>query len=138
MRAVNAEVAGLLDRARVQEGEWMVTRLSAYRRWPFRIGAYRHLGERHAVTRRLVVLNNYEALYGIFSVSWRSRPDWIFFRPLDASLAASLVPGDIEWSGAMHVLHERQHRVVAADSALQVVSTFAGGRFAVTTMRKRR
>lgn len=137
MGEMTAEVGGLLERAGARDGAWLVTRLSAYRRWPFRIGAYRHLGERAAVDRRLVVLNNYEALYGIFSVSWRGRPDWVFFRPRDGSLVATLVPGDIRWSGPMHVLHERTARVVP-DSTLEVVGMHVGRRFAVSTVRKHR
>jgi hypothetical protein len=137
MSEVTGEVAALLERVPVRPGEWMVTRLSTYRRWPVRVGVYRHLGERAAVPRGLVVLNNYEALYGIFSVSWRERPDWIVFRPVDATLAATFVPGDVGWSGPIHVLHERDRRIVSADSALQVVSSHAGHRFAVTTLRQR-
>lgn len=138
MSEVTGEVEALLDRVPVRRGEWMVTRLSTYRRWPVRVGVYRHLGERAAVSRGLVVLNNYEALYGIFSVSWRERPDWIVFRPVDATLAATFVPGDIDWSGPIHVLHERNRRIVPADSLLQVVSSHPGARFAVTTLRQRR
>lgn len=136
MQDVTREVAVLLDRAGASRGAWMVTRLTAYRRWPFRVGVYRHLGARVAVDRGLVVLNNYEALYGVFSVSWRARPDWVQFRPDQHTLLASFVPGELSWNGPMYVLHERAHRVRSGDPRLTVAGVQAGPRFTITSLRQ--
>src|SRR5205814_1897670 len=66
-RAVHDErmaVSALVMQAGASKGSWLAGRLTAYRRRPFRIGAYRHLAERVAIDQQLVVLNNYEALNG--------------------------------------------------------------------------
>jgi hypothetical protein len=138
MQDVTREVSALLARAGARDGAWMVTRLAAYRRWPFRVGVYRHLGARVAVERGLIVLNNYEALYGVFSVSWRARPDWVQFRRDRETLLASFVPGTLSWNGPMYVLHERAHRVHSADPRMTIAGVQSGPRFAVTTLRQQR
>src|SRR5205814_1646180 len=75
-----AQLESLFTTARVPEGAWLRTRFMVYRRGLYSIGGCYHIAGRAALRRRYIVLDNYEALYHIFSVGWRTRPDWVAFR----------------------------------------------------------
>ncbi len=127
----------LLTEAGVAEGDWVLSRLTVYRRRPFRVGAYGHLVEGVAASRAFTVLDNYEALNGVFSVSWRTRPDWITFRPYGDTLVARFIPGALHPPGPVYVVHERDRLVSSADARLAVGATRAEGRWAVTSLHRR-
>jgi len=127
----------LLTAAGASEGSWVVTRFTMYRRGPFHVAGYRHLIGRVAVRRRMVVLDNYEALYGVFSTAWRGTPDWIQFRPSRSGLTLRLAPGAIRWPGGVFVLHESDRVLQVADPRLALGPTAVGGPFAVTSVRRR-
>lgn len=138
-RAVDREL-GVADRLLAQagaaEGAWVARRFTGYRRTQYGIAARSHLLERIAVRRKLIVLDNYEALYQIFAVSWRRRPDWLTFAPAGAGLTVRLVPGEVRWPGAAYVLHEWNRGLEVADPRLELGRTVAESSFAVTPVRR--
>lgn len=119
------------------DGDWVRTRFVNVRRGLFRISAYRHLVDRIALRQRLLVLDDYEALYGVFAIAWRERPDWLTFRPAGRGLALELVPGDVRWTPLVHVVHEREWPLATADARLTLGPTLAADAFAVTPVRRR-
>ena len=140
-RVVNGDLATidrLLGTAGSVESAWVRTRLVNWRRGLFRISGYRHLVERIAMRRRLVVADNYEALYQVFPLSWRARPDWLAFRPGDGGLVLELVPGDISWPPPLYVVHESALPLGTSDSRLELGRTAAAGAFAVTPVTRGR
>ncbi len=126
----------LLAAAGAGEGSWVTTRLTMYRRGLFHVAGYRHLVGRVAVYRNLVVLDNYEALYGVFSTVWRGTPDWLQFRQSTTGLTVRLAPGSIRWPGGVFVLHESGHALQITDPRLALGASFSGGAFAVTLVRR--
>jgi hypothetical protein len=127
----------LLTAAGASDGSWVVTRWTMYRRGLFHVAGYRHLMDRVAARRNMIVLDNYEALYGVFSTMWRRPPDWIQFRPSTSGLTVRLAPGSIRWPGGVFVLHESDRVLQIADPRLQLVRSAVGGPFAVTLVRRR-
>lgn len=128
----------LLAAAGAGEGAWVRARFVDASRGLFRITGYRHLVERIATRERLVVLDNYEALYGIFGVSWRARPDWLGIRRYqDSVFAVELVPGTARWDTDLYLVHESHARVVSGDARLELGPTVAQGAFAVTPVKRR-
>lgn len=132
-----ALIDGLLTAAGARDGSWVDTRWTMYRRGLFHVAGYRHLMDRVAARRNMVVLDNYEALYGVFSTMWRGAPDWIQFRPSTTGLTLRLAPGMIRWPDGVFVLHESDRVLQVADPRLQVVRSAVGGPFAVTLVRRR-
>jgi hypothetical protein len=136
-RAVDANrvlVQRLLADAGATEGAWIVSRLTVYRDWPSRVGVYRHLAEGVATSPASVVVNNYESLNDIFFVHWRTRPDWVSFRPAGDTLRAQLIPGRLAPRGPIFVLHERGRPISASGSTVAVLRTVEAGAFAVTAL----
>jgi hypothetical protein len=127
----------LLTAAGARDGSWVVTRWTMYRRGFFHVAGYRHLMDRIAARRNMVVLDNYEALYGVFSTMWRGAPDWIQFRPSTTGLTVRLTPGAIRWPDGVFVLHESDRALQIADPRLLLVRSAVGGPFAVTLVRRR-
>src|SRR5437867_11413299 len=99
-----AQLESLFTTARVPEGAWLRTRFMVYRRGLYSIGGYYHIADRLALRHRYIVLDNYEALYHIFSVGWRTRPDWVAFRQSVEGLTVRLVPGPVRWPTVLYVL----------------------------------
>jgi hypothetical protein len=126
----------LLTAAGAGGGSWVMTRFTTYRRGMFHVAGYRHVIDRVAVQRGMVVLDNYEALYGVFPTVWRGIPDWIQFRPSTSGLTVRLAPGSIPWPGGVFVLHESQRGLQAADTRLALGPSAVGGPFAVTLVRR--
>jgi hypothetical protein len=128
----------LLVRSGAGPGSWVRQRFTDSRRGLFRIGAYRHLVERLALRHDLIVLDDYEALYGVFDISWQARPDWLAIaRPREDSLELRLVPGDVSWGGGLYLVHERARRLGSSDARLEVGPTLGDADFAVTRVRRR-
>jgi hypothetical protein len=128
----------LLARSRAGAGAWVRTRFADSRRGLYRIAGYRHLVERIAARRELVALDDYEARYGAFAVSWRARPDWLVIaRPVEDSLELRLVPGELHWGDGLYLVHERGWRLGSDDARLAVGVTASAGAFAVTRLSRR-
>ncbi|MGH7699134.1 MAG: hypothetical protein ACREMJ_01225, partial [Gemmatimonadales bacterium] len=127
----------LVAAGQLPQGAWLRTRFTAPRRAHYAIARYHHIADRLAVRRGYVVLDNYEALYHVFPVSWRTRPDWVTFRPSTEGLTVRLVPGDRRWPNVLYVLHESGGRLQAADPRIEIGPTLAEGRFALTPVRRR-
>ena len=130
-------VDGLLTKAGAREGSWVVRRFTGYRRTQYGIAARSHLPERVAVRRGLIVLDNYEALYEIFAVAWRGRPDWAGFAPTGGGLAVRLVPGEVRWPGPVYVIHDSGRALEGGDPRLELGPTLSESSFAVTPVRRR-
>lgn len=132
-------IRGLLLEAGAHEGGWVARRFTVPPRDGFLVTAYayRRLLERVAVQERLVVMDNVEALYGIFPVTWRDRPDWVTFRPTTVGLTVRFIPGAIPWPGGLYVLHERDRKLLVTDPHLEVGRSVASGTLAVTLIRRR-
>jgi hypothetical protein len=126
----------LLTAAGAGEGSWVVTRFTTYRRGMFHVAGYRHVIDRVAVRRRMVVLDNYEALYGVFPTVWRGLPDWIQFRPSTSGLTVRLAPGSLRWPDGVFVLHESYRPLQVAVPRLAFGPSAVGGPFAVTLVRR--
>ena len=128
----------LLTRAGVADGAWVRTRLTTYRRGLFHVAAYRNLVARIAVRRRLVVLDDDEALYGVFATTWRARPDWVTFRKSAGGFTIRLVPGVVRCPpDGVYVLHERERVLQLADSGLELGPTVSEQGFSVTQVKRR-
>lgn len=129
----------LLVAAGAREGAWVARRFTEYPPAEFNVTAYsyRQQLDRVAVRRRLVVLDNFEALYEVFPTTWRARPDWLTFRPSTAGVTVRLVPGAIPWPGGVYVLHEQDRALQVADPRLELGPSVAAGPFAVTLVRRR-
>jgi hypothetical protein len=140
MGQAGARDLAVLDRlfttAGAPEGAWVARRFTGYRRDVHGIAPRSHLLERLALRRRFIVLDNYEALFEIFDVSWRQRPDWVTFVPVGATLVARLVPGTVRWPGPLYLVHERERRLAAADRRLVAGRTVSEGDLAVTPLRR--
>jgi len=132
-----AQLESLFTTARVPEGAWLRTRFMVYRRGLYSIGGYYHIADRLALRHRYIVLDNYEALYHIFSVGWRTRPDWVAFRQSIEGLTVRLVPGDVRWPDVLYVLHESDHPLQPADPRIEIDPTLTAGQFALTPVRRR-
>jgi len=132
-----AQLESLFTTARVPEGAWLRTRFMVYRRGLYSIGGYYHIADRLALRHRYIVLDNYEALYHIFSVGWRTRPDWVAFRQSIEGLTVRLVPGDVRWPDVLYVLHESDHALQPADPRIEIDPTLTAGQFALTPVRRR-
>ncbi|HYT83424.1 MAG TPA: hypothetical protein VEK86_08230 [Gemmatimonadales bacterium] len=139
-RIVGGQLAlleALFTRAQAPEGAWLRTRFRVHRGL-YTIGAYTHIAERLAVRRGFLVLDNYEALYNAFAVSWRAQPDWLAFRQSQEGLTIRLIPGRLSWSeNVVYVLHESERRLQVADPRLDIGPTLVGGPFALTPVRRR-
>jgi len=127
----------LFTAAGAPEGAWVARRFTGYRRDAHGIAPRSHLLERLALRRRFVVLDNYEALFEIFDVSWRARPDWVTFVPADSVLTPRLIPGDVRWPGPLYLLHDRDRTIAFGDPQLEAGPTVVGAAFAVTQLRRR-
>lgn len=132
-----AQLESLFSTARVPEGAWLRTRFMVYRRGLYSIGGYYHIADRLALRHGYIVLDNYEALYRIFSVGWRTRPDWVAFRQSREGLTVRLVPGNLRWHNALYVLHESDHPLQPADPRIEIDPTLTAGQFALTPVRRR-
>jgi len=118
-------------------GAWVRTRIVNQRAGLFRISGYRHLVDRLAARRGFVVLDNYEALYGVFSIAWRRRPDWLALRPAPSGgLILQLVPGELRWASDLYLLHERTWPVAVVDTRLALGATATSASFAVAQLRR--
>lgn len=122
----------LLTAAGAQEGSWVATRFTTYRFGHYNVVGIRHAIDRVALHRRMVILDNYEALYGVFSTTWRGIPDWAEFRQATGALTVRLVPGTIRWPVGVFVLHESDRRLRVVDPRLALGPSAVGGPFAVT------
>jgi hypothetical protein len=132
-----ARLETLFTRGRVPEGAWLRTRFTGSRRGVYSIAGYSHIADRLAVRRQFIVLDNYEALYHIFPVSWRARPDWVTFRQSIGGLTVRLVPGVLQWPNMLYVLHESERRLQAADPRIEIGPTLVERPFALTPVRRR-
>lgn len=127
----------LLTAAGATDGSWVATRFTAYRGDIFDVVGQGHAIDRIALHRHMVVLDNYEALYSVFSTTWRGIPDWADFRQATGALTARLIPGQFRWPGeGLFVLHESDRVLRVADPRLAVGRSASGGPFAVTVLRR--
>ncbi len=131
-------IDALLAQDGASSGAWVRSRFADARRGLFRIAGYRHLVERIAARRELVALDDYEARYGVFAVSWRARPDWLAIaRVGEDSLELRLVPGEVPWKPSLYLVHEVGWRIGNRDARLDVAATLRADGFAVTRVRRR-
>ena len=128
----------LLHAAGADSGGWVRARLGNWRAGLFRISGYRHLIDRIAVRRQLIVLDDYEAMYGVFPVTWRARPDWVIVKPgPQDGMVVDFEPGELHWATGLYLLYERRAPIVAADARLRLSPTYQTDAFAVTRLDPR-